>query len=106
MGVTRHIVDGNQTLAEQERALNLMEQTTCSKVISYTKTIMSAEPGMNSNEALLEDVPIGEQRGNLSLQVIEPTADFTQSIQKGRLVVFHDFAYVASVLQMVFGSRR
>jgi hypothetical protein len=106
MGVMRHVVDGNQTLVEQERMLNFMEKTTSSKVIRYAKTIDSIGIGIKSNEALLEDMPVGEQPGKLELQVLGAKPDFSPSLQKGRIVVFHDFAYVAGVLQIVFGFRQ
>jgi hypothetical protein len=107
MSVKPHLIDGNQTSAEQERALNFLEQSTFAKVISYSKK--DAEPGANLNEALLEDVPIGEQPGTLKLQAIDANSDLTpavtQNLQSGQVIVFHDIAYVSGVLKTVFGFR-
>lgn len=109
MGLNRQLVDGKQALDEQERALNFIEQATFAKVISYAKSTENAAPGTTPNEAILQDVPVGQQPGPLQLAAVnvgdDATPVVTKQLQAGKMVVFHDIAYVSGKPQMVFGFR-
>jgi hypothetical protein len=104
MATRKHLVDGGQTLAAQERALNEMELTLFAKVTSYTTST-----GTTNNEAVLEDVPIGKQPGPLSL---EQAADDTQAAtikaaqeKAGKTLAFQGNALVESKETIVLGFR-
>jgi hypothetical protein len=108
MAINTQLVDGNQDLAGQERALNFMEQATFAKVISYSKT-QDAANKTTPNEAVLQDVPIGQQPGPLHLESLaigaDATAVISTQLKAGKVVVFHDTAYVSGKEQLVLGFR-
>ena len=109
MAINRQLVDGNQALDAQERALNIVELATFSKVISYSRTAGNAAPGMRANEVVTQDVPIGRQPGPLHLEELAVNGDalpiITAQLNAGKLVVFQDNAYVSGIEQMVLGFR-
>jgi hypothetical protein len=109
MAVNTHLVDGTQGLDPQERALNFIEQATFAKVISYSKKGGNVPSGTKPNEAVLQDVPIGQQPGPLHLEALDskddPTSIITKHLQAGKVVVFHDIGYVSGEEQMILGFR-
>jgi hypothetical protein len=109
MALNKQLVDGKQTLAEQERALNFAEQVTFAKVINYCKLTANLPAGTTPNEAILQDVPIGGQPKPLHLAALDPATDpapvISKQLQAGKIVVFHDVAFVSGKEQMVLGSR-
>jgi len=101
---TRRLVDGRQTLDQQERTLNYIEQMSSAKVITYAEA-----SGTTNNVAGLDDVPIGQQPGPLSLVT---AADATQTAnviaaQKtaGKTLAFQGKAFVQSKETIVLGFR-
>jgi hypothetical protein len=110
MKVKKYPVDGNQTIVEQERALNLIEQTNFSKITSYAKNAGDAGSSKKLNEAKAENVPIGEQPAKLELEAIDEDDDPTPVIKKheknGQAVVFQDVAYVSGAVRKVLGFRQ
>lgn len=109
VGVNTQLVDGKQALDAQERALNFIEQATFAKVISYSKSTDSPPPGTTPNEAVLQDVPIGQQPKPLHLEALAVDGDATSIIaaqlKAGKTVIFHDVASVDGKDQMVLGFR-
>jgi hypothetical protein len=108
MELHRQLIDGQQDLAAQERALNFAEQAGFAKVISYAKS--TAPPtGTTPNEAVLQDVPIGQQPPALHLEAIDVNGDatpiITAQLKAGKVVVFHDICSVGGKDQMVLGFR-
>ncbi|MGB8889686.1 MAG: hypothetical protein WCC87_23380 [Candidatus Korobacteraceae bacterium] len=104
MATHNELVDGGQALDAQERALNFMEQTLFAKVTAYAESA-----GTTNNEAVLEDVPVGQQPGPLHLEV---AADSTQAAtviaaqqKAGKTKVFQGKAFVQSKETTVLGFR-
>ncbi len=91
------LVDGTQTLAEQQNALNFLEQEKFSKVVSYVE---SSDATTKNNEATLEIVPFGQQQpGPLTLQVGDA------STPKKPTEAFRGTVFVESAEKFVIGSR-
>ena len=109
MALNKQLVDGKQALDAQERALNFIEQATFAKVISYAKSIDNVAAGTTPNEAVLQDVPVGQQPGPLHLEGLDVNGDaapiITKQLQAGKMVVFHDIGYVSGQDQMILGFR-
>lgn len=109
MATNKQLVDGNQALGAQEQALNFMETSSFAKVISYAKNTQNVAAGSKPNEAVLEDVPIGQQPGPLHLEAVDVNGDTTAVIaaqlKAGKKVIFHDVAFVSGNEQMVLGFR-
>lgn len=107
--VHKQLVDGGQTLAQQEQTLNFMEQVTFAKVITYAKSSRTSVAGLTANEAALEDVPIGQQPPPLHLEAVnndtQASAVISGQVKKGKTVVFHERAFVESVEKIVMGFR-
>ncbi len=89
------LVDGAQTLSEQQNALNFLEQRGFLKVVSYAKSSDSTK----NNEARLEAVPFGQQPGPLTLQVGDV------STPKKPTEAFRGTVFVESAEKFVIGSR-
>ena len=110
MPLKTHLVDGKQALDAQERALNFMEQAMFAKVIAYAKASQPGAGGTTPNEAVLQDVPVGQQPKPLHLEALAVGSDATSIIsnqlQAGKTVVFHDVAFVSGNEQMVLGFRQ
>jgi hypothetical protein len=108
MALQTQLVDGQQALDAQERALNFMEQGMFAKVINYSKAAQN-QNAATANEAVLQDVPIGQQPKPLHLEALDVNGDATQIINQqlkaGKAVIFHDIAFVTGKEQMVFGFR-
>lgn len=104
MGNTTQSVDGQQPLDAQERALNLMEQTQFAQVISYSKGASGT-----SNDAVLQDVPIGQQPPPLHLEALAPNGETAPVIASqqhaGRKLVFQGSGFVSGKEQMILGFR-
>ncbi|HZU30349.1 MAG TPA: hypothetical protein VFB79_04495, partial [Candidatus Angelobacter sp.] len=98
MALQTQLVDGKQALDAQERALNFMEQAMFAKVINYSKAMQNSNTS-TANEAVLQDVPIGQQPKPLHLEALDVNGDATQVINQqlktGRNVIFHETAFVA-----------
>lgn len=107
MAQRRKLVDGQGALDDQENALNMAEQMIAARVIQYAKKASGAAPGTTPNEAVLEDVPIGQQPPPLSLKAMDVTSDPSQASppKPGQILVFHDIAYVSGVEKQVLGFR-
>jgi hypothetical protein len=118
-------IDGQNPLDAQENALNLAEQMLAAKVTQYAKKAgaaatktAAAAPGAakagaaapvgTSNEAVLVDVPIGQQPHALYLKAADTTTDPSQVTppQPGQTLVFHGIAYVSGVEKLVLGFRQ
>jgi hypothetical protein len=108
MALQTQLVDGKQALDAQERALNFMEQAMFAKVISYSKAAQNAN-AVTANEAVLQDVPIGQQPKALHLEALDVNGDATaiinQQLKAGKTIIFHDTAFVGGKEQMVLGFR-
>lgn len=109
MPVTSHFVDGSKILADQETALNFMEQFTASKVISYAESAKSSA-GIKGNEAILEPVPFGQQPPPLELIAVAAGDDvakaITDQVSQGKTIVFHETCWVESNETLVIGVRK
>jgi hypothetical protein len=104
MATHNELVDGGQTLALQENALNFMEQTLFAKVTAYAEVA-----GTTNNQASLDDVPIGQQPGPLHLLT---AADATQAASviaaqqtAGKTLAFQGKAFVGGNETIVLGFR-
>ena len=98
------LVDGKQTLALQENALNFIEQEESVIVTAYAEVA-----GTTNNQATLEDVPIGQQPGPLHLVT---AADATQAARvisdqetAGKTLAFQGKAFVGGNETIVLGFR-
>lgn len=96
-------VDGSQSLAEQQTAINYAEQTKNTQLIAYQKGPAPA------NLAALQDVPLGENISPLLLVEV-PIATAIGSIvatqlAAGKHLVFYGAVYVKSVETKVAGFR-
>jgi hypothetical protein len=109
MATQKKLIDGQQDLAAQERALNLEEQGMFAKVTGYAKA--AAPPaGTTPNEAVLEDVPIGQQPPSLHLEATavggDASAIVSAQTQAGKAVVFQGTCSVGGKDQLVLGFRQ
>lgn len=102
------LVDGQNALEAQENALNMLEQMLAAEVIQYAKKTSGAAPGTTPNEAVLQDVPIGQQPHSLSLTAIDVAGDSSRAPapQPGQSLVFSGIAYVSRVEKLVLGFRQ
>ena len=102
------LVDGQNTIGAQENALNLAEQLLAAKVIRYAKKTSGVASGTTPNEAVLEDVPIGQQPHALYLKAVDIASDpsHVAAPQPGQSLVFHGTAYVSGVEKLVLGFRQ
>ena len=109
MGLNKQTVDGKQTLNQQEMALNFMEQVSFAKVISYSESPGAHGANLSVNEAVLDDVPIGEQPPALHLEAVDLNGDaasvIANQLAQGHNVIFHDTAFVDGVEKTVMGFR-
>ncbi len=109
MPLHTQLVDGKQALDAQENALNFMEQAMFAKIVNYSKAVQPANPSSTPNEAVLQDVPIGQQPKPLHLEALDVNSDATpivsKQLQAGKTVIFHDIAFVGGKEQMVLGFR-
>ena len=109
MAIHAHLVDGGQTLDQQERALNFMEQISIAKVITYAESSGTDAAGLTANEAVLDDVPIGQQPGPLHLVAVADDAQaakvISDQVKAGKTVVFHEKAFVENKETIVLGFR-
>jgi hypothetical protein len=109
MALSQQFVDGNQDLNAQERALNFIEQAAFARILNYTKSTGASAPGLTANTAVIQDIPIGEQPGPLHLEALSVNGDattvITQQLSAGRIVAFHDVAFVSGQEQMILGFR-
>ncbi len=95
MAVRKVLVDGKQTLIQQEIALNYLEQSSFAKVTAYAKSSGNVPPDC-ANEAVLEDVPIGEQPPHLHLADANGAAGAK---------AFEGVAFVESAEKLILGFR-
>ena len=94
---TKELVDGTQTLADQQNALNFLEQQKFSKVVSYGK---SSDASTKNNEASLEVVPFGQpQPGPLTLEIGQA------STPQKATEAFRGTVFVEGAEKFVIGSR-
>ena len=109
MATHKHLVDGGQTLDQQEQALNFMEQISFAKVITYAESSVTGTTGLTANEAVLDDVPIGQQPGPLHLEAVNDETQaakvISDQVKAGKTVVFHEKAFVESKETIVLGFR-
>jgi len=108
MAQQTQLVDGQNALDAQENALNEAEQMLAAKVIQYAKKTSGAAPGTTPNEAVLQDVPIGQQPPPLHLKAIDATSDpsLAAAHRAGLTLVFQGNAYVSGVEKLVLGFRQ
>lgn len=108
MAQNTQLVDGQDALQAQENALNLAEQMLAAKVIRYAAKTSGVAPGTTPNEAVLEDVAIGQQPRPLYLKAVDLTSDPSVAVppQSGQSLVFHGAAYVSGVKKLVLGFRQ
>jgi hypothetical protein len=104
--VHTHEVDGTQALDAQQNALQFMEQSDFSKVVSYSQ---KPSAGATANEASLQDVPIGSQPPPLTLLALaagsDSAATIAQQEKSGKNVAFQGQAFVSGKVQLVIGFR-
>ena len=104
MAIHKHLVAGGQTLVEQERALNETELLTHAKVTAYAES-----PGTTNNEAVLVDVPMGQQLGPLHLEAADDDTQAAKVIadqkKAGKTKAFQGKAFVESKETIVLGFR-
>jgi len=109
MPTTSHVVDGKNTLSQQQDALNSMEQFTASKVITYGKAAQSSAD-LNVNEAILLPVPFGQQPPSLELIAVaagdEVAKILAGQMSQGKTIVFHETCWVENKETMVVGLRK
>lgn len=109
MAIKNQLVDGQQALDAQERALNFMEQAMFAKVSSYSKSTGANPPGSTPNVAILEDVPLGQQPKQLQLKSVNPGTDpaptIAQQTAAGKVLAFQGTAFVSGNEQTVLGFR-
>ena len=108
MGTKTKLVDGKQALDAQENALNFMENSLFAQTISYTKA-PNEIAGTFPNQAVLNDVPIGQQPKPIKLQAVDVGSDATpvinQQQQAGKTLVFQGVAFVSSKEKTVLAFR-
>jgi hypothetical protein len=100
MATHKHLVDGGQTLDQQENALNEMEQLSFAKVTAYAEV-----SGTTNNEATLEDVPIGQQPGPLHLEKEDDDTQADNVKVAGKTEIFRGKAFVEGKEKIVLGFR-
>lgn len=109
MALNVQVVDGQQKINEQERALNFIEQATFAKVINYRKAPGNHAAGITPNEAVLQDVPLGQQPKALHLEAVDIGANatpvITAQLNAGKTIVFQDTAFVEGKDKVVLGFR-
>jgi G3E family GTPase len=109
MGLNKQPVDGKQTLEQQEMALTFMEQISFAKAISYSKIPAVQPANLTVNEAVLDDVPIGQQPPALHLEAVDangdPAAVIAKHLAQGQNIIFHDTAFVEGAEMTVLGFR-
>jgi len=104
MAIHKHLVAGGQTLVEQERALNETELLTHAKVTAYAES-----PGTPNNEAVLDDVPMGQQLGPLHLEAADDDTQAAKVIAEqkkaGKTLAFQGKVFVVNIGAIVLGFR-
>ncbi len=109
MPTTSHVVDGKNTLPQQQDALNFMEQFAASKVINYGKDTQSSGD-LKGNEAILLAVPFGQQPPPLELIAVAAGDDVVQvfagQMSQGKTIVFHETCWVENTETVVVGLRK
>jgi hypothetical protein len=104
-----HFVDGKKNLADQQDALDFMEQFSAAKVITYFASPHSPDP-LKVNEAVLTPVPLGEQPPEIELVAVPAggnvAAIITAQIAAGKTIVFHEKCWVESKETVVIGVRK
>ena len=109
MALNKQLVDGKQALDAQERALNFIEQATFAKVISYAKSTDNVASGTTPNEAVLQDVQLGQQPGPLHLEALAVDGDaapiIAEQLKSKKLVVSHDIGFVNGQEKMILVFR-
>jgi hypothetical protein len=104
MATHKHLVDGGQTLDQQERALSETELLTHAKVTAYAES-----PGTANNEAVLDDVPKGQQLVPLHLEKADNDTQAAKVIadqkKAGKTLAFQGKAFVESKETIVLGFR-
>ena len=96
-------VDGNQSLGDQQNALNGFELANFVKTTKYVKQTGGA-PTSRINVATTEDAPPGHQ--SLVLVAIDAGADPSTAAQPaGKTQVFSGTAFVSGVEKTVVGFR-
>jgi hypothetical protein len=105
----RRLIDGQQDLAAQRRALNFVEQAFFAKVISYAKAA-TPPAGSTPNEAVLEDVPFGQPTPSLHLEATAVGGDTAAIVaaqtKAGMTLVFQGTCSVGGKDQLVIGFRQ
>lgn len=108
MATNRQLVNGNLKLAEQQQSLQFVEQMTFAQVIAYSKTSRNNAAG-TANEAVLDDVPIGQQPPPIQLQAAKDEAEAAKitsdQIAAHRTIVFHSVVSVTGKDTIVIGFR-
>ena len=105
MATDTQLVDGSQTLAQQENALNFVEQEESVTVTAYAEVA-----GTTNNQASLEDVPSGQQQpGPLHLLTAADAAQAANVIadqkKAGKTLAFQGKAFVESKETIALGFR-
>lgn len=109
MANEKHFIDGKQTLKEQEDALNFIEKIGFCKLLDYAKSTKTPNANIKANMATTQDVPIGQQPGDLNLVAVRPPKTSAQivadQLAAGRGIIFHQLVFVESKEAEVFGFR-
>ena len=109
MNINKHLIEGGKTLQEQETTLNFIEQVTFAQVVNYTK-MPDVQGKPKANQAVAQDVPIGEQPTDLKLFMVTPQQTAVQillaQVQQGMGIVFQQPVYVKNKEEIVLGFRK
>jgi hypothetical protein len=104
MATDTELVDGKQTLALQENALNFIEQQESVIVTAYAEVA-----GTTNNQASVEDVPSGPKPGPLHLESADDDTQAAKVIsdqkKAGKTKAFQGKAFVESKETIVLGFR-
>jgi hypothetical protein len=108
MAVTKVSVDGKQPLPQQEVSLRFLEENQFAKVTAYAKASGSSAANP-ANEAVLEDVPFGQQPPSLHLEMVDVNGDPAPVVaaqnQDGKKPIFRGVGFVESVEKLILGFR-
>jgi|GEM_PF-2426279 len=108
MAVTKQLVDGTQTLTQQEIALNYLEQSFFAKVTAYAACSSNVPPAC-ANEAALEDVPMGQQPPPLHLEMADVNGNAAPIVaaqaNAGKAPVFQEVGFVEAARKLIIAFR-
>lgn len=104
--MAEHLVDGGLPLAAQQDTLNFIEEASFGKVVAYDA---SSDACSRMNQAVIQDVPIGQQLAALHLIALgadeDAAAVIASQVTSGRTLAFKGSAYVAGAETQLLAFR-